>query len=338
MAIVPSRVDASQAGQFANNPPIPVESATIAPAIAVSLSTNCQTHVAFARYRQLRAFVSAARLDTVITNADILNAITRADRAEAFDASHVFIRRTLWDELRVCPARRIVRRWTTADGRANIRRRLLAVVSRMLDLSAVSPERVKLLTLTYRSSAESWRNLSHIRAFLNNLRHHVRRKGGTLSYMWVAELQKRGAVHYHLVLAGCPFIAKAKLREWWPHGYLDVRAANCEDAASYVLKYCRKSTASDSDGQNVTNLLFAAARKRHWSGSRSVSATPERMPPWYDDIAEASEGSVYILDYAADARTDILWIQLSNGQEFHTEYKEKCWQMILPLNDSSPPT
>ena len=55
-----------------------------------------------------------------------------------------------------------------------------------------------LVTLTY---AEGW--LWHPRQvsrFLGDVREHCRRRGFDPAHVWVMELQKRGAPHYHVVL------------------------------------------------------------------------------------------------------------------------------------------
>jgi len=54
-----------------------------------------------------------------------------------------------------------------------------------------------MVTLTYRPEFEWERN--HVRTFMQEIRKIL--KEDLLAYAWVAEIQKRGAVHYHVMLA-----------------------------------------------------------------------------------------------------------------------------------------
>jgi len=94
-----------------------------------------------------------------------------------------------------------------------------------------------LVTLTYRPGVEpSPRDIS---AFLRR----VRRALGTdlLGYCWVAEVQKRGALHYHVVLVvRGPGIRIPKPDEvgWWPHGMSRVERAR--NPVGYLGRYVGK--------------------------------------------------------------------------------------------------
>lgn len=55
-----------------------------------------------------------------------------------------------------------------------------------------------MITLTYKN-IDDWKP-NHIRDYLTALRNFMKRKGFDFHYVWVAELQKRGAVHYHIVV------------------------------------------------------------------------------------------------------------------------------------------
>jgi len=98
--------------------------------------------------------------------------------------------------------------------------------------------KVAMVTLTYRD-VEGWRE-KHISAYLKSLREWSRRRNFRLRYVWVAELQKRGAVHYH-VLVWLPrgvTMPKADARGWWPHGMTKTEWAR--KPVGYVAKYASK--------------------------------------------------------------------------------------------------
>lgn len=96
--------------------------------------------------------------------------------------------------------------------------------------------RPAMVTLTYRT-VEDWQP-QHVRQFLQRVRMWAVRKRFSLRYVWVAELQQRGAVHYHC-LFWLPFsIPRPDSRGWWPHG-----SSNCKWAkhsVGYLSKYCSK--------------------------------------------------------------------------------------------------
>jgi hypothetical protein len=103
----------------------------------------------------------------------------------------------------------------------------------------------KMITLTY-ENASDW-NPNHIRDFNKWLR---RAMGSKLkAYAFVAELQKRGAVHYHLIVytekgASIPFPDRAWGRKnyiAWKWGYTKVEKARLPQyLASYVSKEYQK--------------------------------------------------------------------------------------------------
>lgn len=99
---------------------------------------------------------------------------------------------------------------------------------------------LKFVTLTY-DRADAWRP-GHIRDFRQALDKWCRRRRIRCRFVWVAELQKRGAVHYHLVLwlpkgVFLPFLDD---RGWWPHGSTNVQTA--QSPIGYLVKYASKAT------------------------------------------------------------------------------------------------
>lgn len=103
---------------------------------------------------------------------------------------------------------------------------------------------LKFITLTYRG-VNDWR-AGHMAAFRNVLKLWARRQGVRLRFVWVAELQKRGAVHYHMVvwLPKGKFLPKLDECGWWPHGSTNVQTA--QNPIGYLMKYASKATAADA--------------------------------------------------------------------------------------------
>lgn len=102
-----------------------------------------------------------------------------------------------------------------------------------------------MVTLTY-ADALSW-DAGHISAFLKAVRHYLRRRGERLRYVWVAELQTRGAMHYHVLLwlpKGVT-LPKPDKRGWWDHGSTRIEWAR--RAVGYLAKYASKGETEQGD-------------------------------------------------------------------------------------------
>jgi len=95
--------------------------------------------------------------------------------------------------------------------------------------------RMVMITLTYKPG-QDW-EAGHIRAFMKRVR---RRLGaGLVGYAWVAEMQKRGAVHYHvlLVVKRGTSIPRPDKAGWWCYGSTRIETAR---TVYYILSYTGK--------------------------------------------------------------------------------------------------
>ena len=118
-----------------------------------------------------------------------------------------------------------------------------------------------MVTLTY-VGVDDWR-ADHISKASEQYRRHCARHRVPCRYLWVAELQKRGAVHYHLI-AWLPKGVRMphwdrdtttaggrQVRAFWSHGMTNVEQART--GVGYLMKYlpasstplrCRRSHAT----------------------------------------------------------------------------------------------
>lgn len=112
--------------------------------------------------------------------------------------------------------------------------------------------RSAMITLTY-AQVDGW-EASHIRDYLTHVRNWLSRRGVPFRYVWVAELQDRGAVHYHIVVwlprlgrGRWNFMKLPKPDEvgWWPHGSSNVKWA--KKSVGYLVKYASKMDDLPSD-------------------------------------------------------------------------------------------
>jgi hypothetical protein len=95
-----------------------------------------------------------------------------------------------------------------------------------------------MLTLTYRDVDGFIPR--HVSELLNRIRGWLDRRGQELYYVWVAELQQRGALHYHLViwLPRGLTLPKPDKQGWWPHGSTRIEWAR--NPIGYLIKYTTK--------------------------------------------------------------------------------------------------
>lgn len=118
-----------------------------------------------------------------------------------------------------------------------------------------------MVTPTYRR-VDQWRP-HHISDALKRLREWGRRKGIKPRYVWVAELQKRGAVHYH-ILVWLPVSHTMPYWDssgWWPHGSTNAKKVE-KNAVGYLVKYASKMANDDA----AVQLKFPRGLRMHGSG------------------------------------------------------------------------
>lgn len=167
-----------------------------------------------------------------------------------------------------------------------LRRRVWAWCKAMEAYRKAAKERVvvKMVTLTYRH-VDQWRP-NHIRSFMLVVRRFF--AGRLRGYCWVAELQKRGAVHYHVLIAHAngkrmPYLDKAG---WWTHGMTRVETVK---HLLYVMKYTQKGS-DDTNSYPHNARTFAtwlprdveipSAEYRNWR----ISAYPKWVGDRLRDI------------------------------------------------------
>jgi hypothetical protein len=103
-----------------------------------------------------------------------------------------------------------------------------------------NPSTLIMVTLTYRR-VDGY-DAGHIRTYINRVRGML--KDRLIAWAWVAELQKRGAVHYHLmmVVKKGTRIPMPDKHGHWEHGMSEVQRAR---TPYYLLKYVGKEHQKD---------------------------------------------------------------------------------------------
>lgn len=97
-----------------------------------------------------------------------------------------------------------------------------------------------MVTLTYTGDNRNWKP-THMSAYIAAVKMWLKRlTGEKLRYVWVAELQDRGVIHYHAVfwLPRGVTMPKADKRGWWPHGMTKTEKAF--KPIGYLMSYLSK--------------------------------------------------------------------------------------------------
>jgi hypothetical protein len=139
--------------------------------------------------------------------------------------------------------------------------------------------------LTYRGLV-GWNPL-HITVFLKGFRAWCAKREIECRYLWVAEMQKRGAIHYHLVMFhpkkfSIPF--PDGRRGWWPHGSSSI-SKGIRNAVHYMAKYLSKGDFAQ----------FPKGARTYGCGGIEGTAKLEmrwyKLPKWVKDVSPLSEAS-----------------------------------------------
>lgn len=157
-----------------------------------------------------------------------------------------------------------------------MRQRVYYGIVALAECQANDGGRVHMLTLTY-ARVGDWepRHISHCMAWL--------RDQGVRAYVWVAELQRRGAVHYHVLALypdGQRWVKPDVVHGGWAHGFSFVT----QDVLHpfYLMKYLQKD--GSKHGTFPTGLRLYGMSQ--WSVRRlsCIERCGERatmLPRWF---------------------------------------------------------
>jgi hypothetical protein len=178
--------------------------------------------------------------------------------------------------------------WYSEQGAKNNAFSVVKRCKMLFDFPNDARFRPKFITLTFANIQESWKAEKAIQKFLNALRTWAKRQGvGMLAYFWTSEVQARGALHYHILVLGAPFIRKEQAAKWWKYGFIDMRAVDDMGRAfKYLAKYLWKwgKSAAEPDALPDWWFLFSAYEKRRYGFSKFFTLPPlDRLPRWVRD-------------------------------------------------------
>ena len=106
--------------------------------------------------------------------------------------------------------------------------------------------RAAMVTLTY-APDRCW-EADHISSFTKRIRSWLERRGYPFRNVWVAELTRKGVVHYHMMLwlpRGVT-LPKPDKQGWWPYGSTRIEFAR--KSVAYLAKYASKGMGEADHG------------------------------------------------------------------------------------------
>jgi hypothetical protein len=127
-----------------------------------------------------------------------------------------------------------------------------------------------MVTLTYAGDNDAWR-AEHLATAMSAFRMWCKRQGIACRYVWVAELQKRGVIHYHIAawLPRGVSMPKWDRRGWWAYGMTNTLKA--KHATAYLMSYLKKgdleargSLPKGARNYGVGGLDHSLRRARRW--------------------------------------------------------------------------
>jgi hypothetical protein len=101
------------------------------------------------------------------------------------------------------------------------------------------PEKPVFLTLTFKDNLQDLKQANKL--FSQFVKRMSRRIKKQMRYVAVHEFQKRGAVHYHIVVFNLPYLQKEEIAKIWRHGFIRVNLIHVNGLANYMTKYMSKS-------------------------------------------------------------------------------------------------
>lgn len=158
--------------------------------------------------------------------------------------------------------------------------------------SVIEQARLCMFTLTYKG-VKDWRP-GHMQRFQDWL---VMEYNSPLN-VWVMELQKRGAPHYHcLVLLGKGQRWKNPQSTWgWPYGI--TRVTDNIHSPFYIMKYLQKGVGDEKEYPPYARIFGRSRRLvRYLSDKEYRQYTLAKIPGWARRDIEASDPTAFAFSF-----------------------------------------
>jgi hypothetical protein len=168
----------------------------------------------------------------------------------------------------------------------------------------VYSEKPVFLTLTF---AENITDIKYAnREFNKFIKRISRRIKKQMRYVAVHEFQKRGAIHYHIIIFNLPFIEHKEIATIWRNGRIQIESVKNEGLPFYMTKYISKSFA-DPRCKGVKRYFYSLENHSilHRDNSRCLYELSKMLPEYllrepamykFKDI-RGEENTVYKSEY-----------------------------------------
>lgn len=158
-----------------------------------------------------------------------------------------------------------------------------------------------LLTLTF-AGGDREAARGAIRSFIDKIKDRYKIR----FFFWWAELQRRGMIHYHILIPNSPWIDEVWLRGAWNFGFSSVRWLDGSRGIGYALKYARKMKKRYQQDYALFSKLFRNFRAYSSNRLRDWFARSWKFPGWLrEKIWELGECPV---------RVDSGWLFKATGE------------------------
>jgi len=137
------------------------------------------------------------------------------------------------------------------------------------------------VTLTF--SGDGSNSKDAIRRFIDRMK----KEFGFAHYFWWAELQRRGVIHYHVVIPDIRYIPKEVVARFWGRGFVKlVWIKSKERIFRYVMKYVRKLKKRYQQDYRKFHKLYRCMRIVGMNRLKGFDARMVKLPGWLVGLAE----------------------------------------------------
>jgi len=149
-------------------------------------------------------------------------------------------------------------------------------ISRIIDCNF--DDNTKFMTLTFKDNIQDVKYTNvEFKKFIKRLNYYLyNEKKQNLKYLAVWEKQKRGAIHYHIIFFGFPFINLDDLNKIWGNGFVKINKIDVDskdNRGRYVSKYFTK----DIDDKDYKQKAFFKSQNL-----KKPIVTRKNVEKWYD--------------------------------------------------------
>lgn len=169
------------------------------------------------------------------------------------------------------------------------------------------------MTLTFAENIQDFDTANHnFKLFMLRLGNRVgnRNKRNCLKYVVVPEFQKRGAIHYHLILFNLPYIPQRELSDIWGQGRLHLKAIDhVDNVGAYISKYIRKDI---GDERLTGKKCYFTSRELLQPVKMEFDTTERQQEKMLESVcktAQAMANRTYTVQYPSDYFDSITYTQ-----------------------------